>query len=623
MPRSLVNFPGKRWPLDESHLTVIDVANNSASVFVYELPEDKIKKTTERIAERRAKKDDVPTTVARVEDTANVDEAQVKRIIPETTAWKLKPGGAVPKLAESKPLALNRGIGTIQQFAVSAGSAPKAAVMRGSGWPHWRRIPQGNTYPALVKTNREWAIKDDNVFDENRHITGSGSGKSRCWLDLYDLAKGKIDRQLRLAYDADLIGISPDGSRVLLWAAKRQDRLDVYDTSNGSLVASWEPEAGGLAVYQLAGARMIDAERVATINNIGELCVWRIVAGDDRPTAVRELSFYNATQPTASPSGSHLGYSDGETYQIIDVRAGEVCGQVPDVGDVHGAAFHPQGTKLALLSEYKGGYFLFTIDLVGGQVSPPFPVPVLTPYLEWCGDRYVLLDNRKLVDVEQKVVAWSYDLPSGDHLPTSADGRHWYIAPTGSADEPQPILAGVELPTSEAAAKLQGVALGPEFLLQPNGSCSISLQLGPIGGYANEARQQATKALQTHKISVADNQPVTLVLSITESVGATEQKEFISFGGNPSQTVSVTTKHATCKAQFQSNGEVAWEESRTIWNSTSFVTTEGKQSINEAIEGQYQGALKGFFSTLNLPPYVFTPKAANGIGTTTLTATRR
>ncbi|MDA0833280.1 MAG: hypothetical protein O2955_09330 [Planctomycetota bacterium] len=624
VPRSLVNFPGKRWPLDPSHLTVIDVANNSASVFVYELPEEKISNTTQRLTDRKSKQEIAPSNIARVENTTYVEEHTYKLIVPETAEWKLIPNAPSETAPPSKPIPLRRAIGKVQQVSVSGGSSSKAAVMRGTGWPTWERIPKGNVNPFILENNRKFSIKDDNVFnDPNRVEAGVGSGRSRCWIDLYDLGQGNLSRQIRLAYDADLLGLSPDGSRLLLWAARRQDRLDIYDTETGNLVVSWEPSGSFSSLTHLTGARMIGNDRICTLDNGGGLLVWRIDTAGEKTKVVKDWEMMMASQPAVSPDGRYVGYSDGEIYHLIDIQTGEVAGQIPDIGDVYGVAFHPRGTRLAILSEYKGGYYLFTVDLSKGEVSPPFPVPVLTPFLEWCGERYILLDHQKLVDIEQRVVAWTYELPAGDHLPSTPDGRHWYLAPTGRDNQIRPVLAAVELPTSDAVARLQNVALGPEFVLQPGGTCSISSQLGQAGGISSEAIKHFTEELAKHNTTVSPNQPVTLLLSVTESIGETNQMEFVSFSSRPNQTINHTSKRATCKLQFISGGEVAWETSQVIGNYTSWVRTSGEQSINDAIEQDYQASIKGFFTTQTLPPYVFTPRASNGIGKTVLTASPR
>jgi hypothetical protein len=626
VPRSGIEVPGKRFPIDESHLTVIDVGKNAASVLVYGLPEDKIAKATERIASRVERRDEPPSTIGRVDRTTRIDESQARLITPNAKEWRVSPDARTVSAGGAQPLQLRPSTGSVAEFAVSGGARPMAAILRTNDYSPWMRIPKGNVDPQHLQTQRSFVVKEENPFEKaDGHRAGSGSGKSRSWLDFYDLSSGKVARNVRLAYDSDLVGISPDGSRVLLWAAVKPDRLDVYNTASGTLTASWEPGSRSWAADSfLTGASLIDDERAYTLNSNGDLELWKITGDGPDAQITKLLGLREASQPSVSPTGKYLGYSDGQSYHLIDVEAGEEAGKIPDVGDVQGAAFHPTQGRLALISEYKGGYYLFAVDLDSGEVSPPFPSPVVSPYLQWCGERYLLLDNRKLVDVEQKVVAWSYDLPEGgEHLPGGPDGRHWFLTKSQTNAQSRFTLSAVELPTSDALSQLSGAVLEPEFLLQPGGKCSLSLQLGPISGYATDAQKLLTDALKQHNISVEQNQPVTLQVTITESVNGTVEQEFVpmgSFGGGDRQKVSYPRKSARCSAQFVSGGAVAWEFETTLGNGSFFVSTPKGQSIVAAIEQSYQSSLRGFFNRIVLPPFVFTPKAANGLGTTTLAA---
>jgi hypothetical protein len=82
--------------------------------------------------------------------------------------------------------------------------------------------------------------------------------------------------------------------------------------------------------------------------------------------------------------------------------------------------------------------------------------------------------------------------------------------------------------------------------------------------------------------------------------------------------VQFTPKSCECSVAFVSGGEIAWEHKGHVSNSAFFVTTSGQESIEQAIERDYQARLRGFFDSVQLPPFVFTPKSANGIGTTKL-----
>ena len=241
--------------------------------------------------------------------------------------------------------------------------------------------------------------------------------------------------------------------------------------------------------------------------------------------------------------------------------------------------------------------------------------------MTWHGDRYLLLGKQKLVDVEQKSVAWTYALAAGDHLPMSPDNRHWYVADVND----KPVLAASDVPDRSASTRLADAALAPKFVLQPAQACSLSLQLNhPAidGSTRQQIESQLRGKLTANKITISEGQPVTLQVTASEAHGESITREYnsIGFGGGGSESVTITLKTATFRVAFVTGGQTVWEWSSSTSNDSWFVSHKEGESIAQALEKSYQDSVKSGFSGVQLPPYVFAPESANGLGTTQLTA---
>ena len=614
IPKSSVEFTGKRWALDNSHVTVIDVSGNSGFVLVYDLPEEKIKASAEKLAKTAtSKKEDFAQVLGEQAASVAADFSGLKFIIPKEVRWGVASDPAPASKASTRPIPLaTGGGGTVREVAVSRGDSLRAVSMRSNARDPFGRVANGNIAPAQL-TQHRWHSVKDKVDDENSFST-QGSGKERAWVDVYDLTSGKKTLEVKMKQDGDLMGLSPDGSRFLCWAATKSGRLDLYSADDGKPIVGWNPYSteGGGDEQTLVSATLIDADRALTLNAAGRLIVWQL------PEVKAVLAIDNASQPALSPTGKYLSYSDGLAYYFVDLATGELRGRIADVGEVNAAAYHPNGDKLALLSSHKGAYYLFEVDLKTGNASAPFPVPVLSAFLHWCDDRYVLLDNQKLVDIQQRVVAWTYELPAGDHLPTSPDGRHWFIADQGG----KPTLTAAKLPGASAEAELAGAALQPEFLLQPGGKCSLNIQLSNLGdgAYSAEIEKLLRDQLAKHKIGVEAGQPVTLTLTATETQGETVKRTFSAFGRLGGEEISLTLKSMDCRAAYEAAGGSGWDNSAKFSNEIWFLRREKDQTIEQAIQASYLNNVKGYFRSIVLPPYVFTPKSAHGVGKTPLGA---
>lgn len=611
-------FPGLRWPLDEHHLTVLNVDGRDGYVVAYEIPEDKLEQATQRVAESIQKEPEVPVTVVDQRGPSEVRHVGMQWVRRQEASWIMHSDPLPASGGEAHSVALAMNKGTIRQTGLSRTGPPRAVALRSATHDPFGRIPSGNVEPRSLSSWR-WHARPSDRADE---FSAAGAGAAATWLDVYDLTEGKRVHEYRFTYAGDMLAVSPTATRCVILENTDDNRIDVYDLEDGNNIAGWRPyssETDELAAMVVSAA-MPSENVVVTLSGAGKLIAWQLP--EEERGRVQALSGAdNASLPAFSPGGRYFSYSDGRAYYFVEIETGTLVGRVADVGDMQAAAYHPDGTRVALLSEHKGGYYLFTVDLTTGETAAPFPVPVISPHMQWHGDRYLLLDKQKLVDVQQKSVAWSYALADGDHLPMSPDDQHWYIADVND----QPVLAATALPDRSASLKLADASLSPEFVLQPGESCSLSLQLNhpAIDASTRQSIESAIRGqLTTNKITVADGQPVTLQVTATETHGESITREYNSFGfgSSGSQSVTFNLKTATFRVAFVSGGQTVWEWSSSTSNDSWFVSHKEGESIAQALEKSYQTSVKSGFSGVELPPYVFAPQSANGLGTTQLTA---
>ncbi|REJ92921.1 MAG: hypothetical protein DWQ34_12025 [Planctomycetota bacterium] len=602
------SFPGNRRPVGDHQLTTLSTAGRDGFIEIQTLEEDDLQEARDKVQADDSRAPKVPSLLVDFGRAAAVDLSSVRRPEAGDIAWSAGPDPAPSNAGAARTTELAIPKGTIRQVGLSRTGAARAVVLRGTSHVPWSRIPDGNTPPSELETSRWHAGAGGN---EQRASAGSTQG--RAWIDVYELSTGERMRELRLPQDADLLAVSPDGGHCLAMTYESgSNRLLVLSTEDGECLANWIPyNVGGDDARLLVSAEFAGAEHVVTLSGTGVLMIWRI------PDVKAIFEVGNASQPASSAGGRFVSYSDGSQCHFVEVASGSVVGRIPDVGDLQATAYHPDGSRAALLSRHKAGYYLFTVDLASGEVSPPFPVPITSGFLRWFGDRYLLVDNQKLVDVEQKTVAWSYQLDGGDHVPHAPDERHWFVADSDG----KAILAAASLPDSTAERQLAGASLQPEFLVQPGDAVSLSVQLNHPAFTASvqsdiEGRLQSQ--LESNRISIASGQPVTLHVTAAEQTGETVTRQYSPFGVGDMQEVTFTIRNMHCRAYFMASGEAAWAWENWVSNDSWFVSYEEGESIANVLEESYRDSLPGAFDGVVLPPYVFTPTAANGLGSTKL-----
>lgn len=459
-------------------------------------------------------------------------------------------------------------------------------------------------------------------------------------LERYDLIKrGPLD-SVTINYPCELLAYSPSGKRAIVRYKQRnkEERVDCWSLAQRKHVIGWKPykdEKFG-PHRKVNAAAFVDDDHVVTLSSKNTLVLWKL------PECTAVYIMEQVTKPGLSPNGKYLAVAVGKQYRIFDGLTGKAVGDVSVNGTPQAAAFHHDGSKFAVLYSDDEGPKLGVWDLKTGRETTRFPLPKTGRTLHWCGDGYVLVDNRILVDVGHKLPVWSYTAAATLHAPHSPDGRHWYLS--GS----QPIsLTAIVLPDGEAQQRLAGKKLEPTYILKPGMKVGLNIDLNGINGHpnlTNDVYQDWSRKLQARGLVVDANAPIVLFARapsqatgksktyvrsssrfgfgpIMPRIGRGGIGPRIGRGGAPAaggqqETVSETVFN--CRIVFGANGKAYGERTARISNMLSSFRVKKGESAQSYLSNRQGNAVASFFRSYSPPGYLFDNGAENGLGTSQL-----
>jgi len=328
--------------------------------------------------------------------------------------------------------------------------------------------------------------------------------------EVYDLATAKQVGKLTLPPAVTPIAISQDGSRVLTQWTWRSLRLDVCDGRTGKHIVGWHPfqeednEAREVERPGVTWARFLDNDRVA-IRYKETLTLWQL------PQCKQIYMFDKVKQ-----GGQPVFIGDGSMLllqgNLFDLAGGRIIGCLAGCRNnsfVDEPAVSPDGARLAgSLRDNFGKTQLTVWDLTSGRmVSSQSEQPVIGQlYRTWCGANY-LLCGTELKDINTGRCVWRYNVGQSDLGPVVFQERTWVMV--------QGALVGLELPD---AASLKSIAQNmvklPSPVIAPGTTVSLELRISGLSkdaqAYAKEVRDALERRLAEGKITVGENQPMTL-----------------------------------------------------------------------------------------------------------------
>ncbi|HEY8504754.1 MAG TPA: hypothetical protein VIL46_09240, partial [Gemmataceae bacterium] len=332
--------------------------------------------------------------------------------------------------------------------------------------------------------------------------------------------------------------LSPKGERFAVCSPTEPQRVDLFAAEGGAHLAGFLPYRQEVtAVKWLA---FLDADRLLTLSETGRLTLWEVPACK----AVYE-SGDNLTKVALDPPRKWLAAVNGTSVDLIDAATGEAHGRLPVTAPLPAdgkgmkLAFRPDGQELAAVIPGGADQTVLLWNLQTGQLGAEFKTEAVHPEgLHYCGTGHLLAGDGALIDLERKLLVWSYSHPHG--LPRandSPDARHWFVA-QGPNNAATGLLTAAALPDPAVGRMLeQASEPGVEKVLGPGDAIAIKLNFpGPPGdaeGFRKDLYRRLSDALTGRGFRVDDRARVALVITAnqTDSGDRAEVTEFGAPGG--------------------------------------------------------------------------------------------
>ncbi|HEX8915123.1 MAG TPA: hypothetical protein VF796_22420, partial [Humisphaera sp.] len=421
------------------------------------------------------------------------------------------------------------------------------------------------------------------------------------------------------------VSLAPTGQRVLGRApgffTGTRARIDVWDlpaaTPNAPKhVLSFRPYPawGNTKARDVEWAELVDNDRLLTCDGKGELVAWQV--SGSTATAVWRATVQGPNQLALSPSRKRLACATADGLAVLDAATGDTLAFYDTPRSPQHLAYSPDGKHVVGCGVSTLSYWDLEKGAFGTDVGLPTKGGVIATDPVCLGGGFVQLGgNAYVLDLARRQVVWRFDRAGSGAV--SHAGKTWAVFGSWAGQEPLALVPAV-LPT-DAARK--AIAAAPpadaDMLLRPGMSVTLDVAVAGDDQQVKAAVDAVTAQLKRNNVTVADGQPVRVVLR-TEDGKTTEQTfRSIGPGGGGTQTVSVTEK--ITRVFVEADGQVAWE-ARSVYVPT-FVNRQQGQTIGDAVGQANNKYNLGFLQNVRVPAYV--PKVTEkvGLGSSQWTAT--
>lgn len=397
----------------------------------------------------------------------------------------------------------------------------------------------------------------------------------------------------------------------------RPEHVAFWKSGNGSLerVGGWRlPSESPPA--SLLDVRFVRLGRVVTIDQHGKLVIWDVRDG----SAIAGCQITPQVGRAFNHDGSRMAaFADGAIH-LFDLAEGRDLASISVNG--HSPAtlgFSPDGTRLAGL----GGGELIVWGLTNGEVLHAITLESeeKPSSVDWVDDRFVLVNQRDLVDVESGMVFWKLSREMNvEAVAIARAGNSCYLHQDRALGKPVVSLYSFLLPLDQISEHWEAFRKQNLVSLEA-GPISIQMQGLPFGGAEQESiRSSLTKQLQERGFTIQPNASMTLSLHV--ETGTATQAEIRDFGENrfitdPDEIVTFTPTN--CRVELKQGETLLWRQVRRNSPTAVFIPKENEasqQAVNRMCRPR-----ASFFSNLRLPrPGLLLPGGKSHIGGNHLTA---
>jgi WD40 repeat protein len=531
------------------------------------------------------------------------------------TPWRVMPASPEPSpsmLAE--PLVLKSSKGTLRGISVAPLQTPPVL---------FAKFSEGEDLDAIMRQPQDVRTRVDSEGRIHSNSREPIFDAPVNWIEAYDLATKQSLRKIDLPFSADLLGCSPDGTRLLVHPHRSQGRLDVLDAADGAPIVAFRPYRS-LAEerdWDVTKAVLLDAEHIATLNEFDLFAIWKL-------PACRPICAVNQVWKFAiSPRGDSIALATDTGVDIRSAATGESLGFVPMTGMLCNLAFHPQGDRLAVFVRGQGGSQATIVDLSTGQTSGTAAIPYASEQrdLLWAGDQYVLQHRnmgsfgieKPLIDVRSGATLWRYTLgPDGLLInPPPGDARLWYAVPKSKSAGMSVVAAS--LPEDAVVKAIGSAQSSTELLMKPGDKVAARFDIPAPSSrpqLENEVISAVHKAIERSGVVLAPTSPIELHVSTETKTGGSS-----SVRRPGAADVSVKETTATLQLAYKRGADTLWQQRLEFSNlGQSTVVLKADEAPQAAYDRDLWERVTGYLKTLELPANLFSLKSRNGLGASVL-----
>ncbi len=347
----------------------------------------------------------------------------------------------------------------------------------------------------------------------------------------------------------------------------------------------------------------VDEEHVLTTNQEGKTILWQV----EKAKAVYELLTGRGSKPILSHGRKQLIVPASDGLQIFEAKTGETLAQVGSGNFQYASlALSPDGKQLAAAKSD----FIDIVDLMTGETVKSFPCEGAhqNANLWWIDQDHLFVNNKYIVDVARRFVAWQYDVDSRFVKPSL--GTQWALLENrGSGLR---VLQPFELPPPEAQSAMSGISEEQLLAVKPGAAISIKVQINDAL-LRDDVEAALKESLIAAGMEVGEGGPLQLIARMESGERVTLNYRSFSAFDRTNEKIDVTTR--VYKLELLQDGV-------PIWNRTSkqspphFLRLQEGESIRAGIARVMKpnsGSFRG-----RLPSYVVKPEYREPQGTSKL-----
>jgi hypothetical protein len=433
-------------------------------------------------------------------------------------------------------------------------------------------------------------------------------------VDLIDMQRRKVVASGPAPTGTAQVALSPSGKNVVTLAGEHPDSDDEGLLHFWKIDGKKVEHVVGFAPYVMntwphavpTWTTWLDEERVFTVNDEGQLILWR--AKD--ATAIYELMVEARVKPILSPGSKYLVVPTSAGIQFYDATTGEYQAIIGTGDFSHSAlAFSPSGKQLAIATPG----FIDIVDVTTGETTRSFPYDekAWIQELGWIDEDYLFTNRGLLIHVPLRIMAWNFEIPG--NVVVRPFGNTFWVLLENRMNNSQ-VLTPLELPPQEAISAVQG--LKPEDLLAvtPGATIAIDVQIPEDHFLAEGVKTALHAALEQAGMKVGDN--TNLKLIARTKTGETQKVHYRMFGAgfrDPGQEMDITSR--IYELELQMDGTTIWRRN-AVHSAPPMVHMQQGESIHDAIARIMKPTAANFSG--RLPAYVVRPEYLEPLGNSRL-----